>query len=375
MLGATGSIGTQTLDIIKQYPDRFSACALAAYSNAEKLFALAREYRPEFCALVKQAEIPEDLKNIGWFFGETAASDMLKVCGAQDALCAVVGIAGLPTVLTALDYCERVLLANKEALVTGGALVTEKARRLGKPILPDDSELSAIFQCLKAADGNAPERIILTCSGGALRDRTAQELENATVSDVLKHPTWNMGGKITVDCATLMNKGLEVIEAHHLFNMPLDRISVVIHPQSVIHSMVEFCDNAVLAQLGMPDMRGPISYAMGYPERLNYKGKRLDFELLNGLTFQKPDTQRFPCLKYAIEAQRAGGSAPVMLNGANEVAVRAFLEGKIKFGSISRIVKRTLEAVRITGIGCVEDVYAADAEARRLAAVLMEGVE
>ena len=367
VLGATGSIGTQTLDVVRQYPALFKADALAAYSDAQGLFALAREFRPAHCALVKEVEVPEDLRFIDWHFGENAASEMLLAARTDDALCAVVGIAGLQTVLTALDTCGRVLLANKEALVTGGNLVMEKAKRLGRQLLPVDSEHSAIFQCLKAAEGNPARRIILTCSGGALRLKSKEEIENASVSDVLSHPTWRMGSKITVDCASLMNKGLEVIEAHYLFDMPLSKIDVVIHPQSVIHSMVEFEDGAVLAQLGNPDMRGPISYAMGHPGRIDYHGKKLDFTLLSALTFETPDTERFPCLNMAREALKAGGTAPVILNGANEVAVAAFLKNGIRFGQIPEIVMKTLERCPVTGVSSCEDVYAADRLARETA--------
>lgn len=368
ILGATGSIGTQALDIVRRYPDRFRACVLAANSDSEGLFRLAREFRPDVCALVKEPdEIPDDLKKIEWIFGPDAAERSLDATRADDALCAVVGIAGLGAVLKALDACDRVLLANKEALVTGGDLVTAKAARLKKPILPVDSEHSAIFQCLRASMGNRPSRIILTCSGGALRAFERDKIENATVADVLRHPTWKMGAKITVDCASLVNKGLEVIEAHHLFNMPAEKIDVVIHPQSVIHSMVEFEDGAILAQLGAPDMRGPISYAMGDPDRLDYGGKRLNFAELGSLSFSAPDGERFPCLGYAIEALKAGGTAPVTLNGANEEAVAAFLSGKIRFGQIAFAIRKALDAAQPLAVRNVEDVYTADREARLLA--------
>ena len=367
VLGATGSIGTQTLDIIRQHPESFKACALAAGTRSDELFALAREFKPECCALVKETQIPDDLKHIEWYFGTDCAERMVRETKADDALCAVVGIAGLGAVLAALDSCERVLLANKEALVTGGTLVTEKARRLGKLLLPVDSEHSAIFQCLQAANGNEPRRLILTCSGGALRNLTKAEIDNATVTDVLKHPTWRMGSKITVDCASLMNKGLEVIEAHHLFKMPLERIKVVIHPQSVIHSLVEFEDNALLAQLGQPDMRGPIGYAMGYPERVPFGGKPLDLETLSALTFEAPDTERFPCLAYAIEAQKRGGSMPVTLNGANEAAVASFLKGEIKFSMIAETVHAALDNFYAERVESVEEVYEYDTQAREYA--------
>ena len=372
ILGATGSIGTQTLDLVRRYPDRFEASALVAHSSAEKLFELVREFRPKVAALAMEpAEIPEDVRFCEWIFGPDCAVKAIQAAKPQDALCAIVGVAGLDAVWAALDVCERVLLANKEALVTGGDLVMDKAARLDKPMLPVDSEHSAIFQCLQAKQGNPVRRLHLTASGGALRDWTADRMRTATVRDVLAHPTWRMGGKITEDCATMVNKGLEVIEAHHLFQMPADRISVVVHPQSVIHSMIEFEDGAVLAQLGNPDMRGPIGYAMGYPERLPYDARPLDFAALGQLTFAAPDLTRFPCLKMAYGALTAGGSMPVVLNGANEAAVAAFLREQIPFGCISEIIEETLERSPRTEIACIGDVHAADAAARKIAAEII----
>ena len=369
ILGATGSIGTQALDIVRRYPDRFSAVCLAAHSSAEKLFDLVREFRPQVAALaVEPKEIPEDVKFCQWIFGEDSARQALAASKPQDALCAIVGIAGLDAVWTALDVCEHVLLANKEALVTGGDLVMEKAARLNIPMLPVDSEHSAIFQCLQGKAGNPVRRLLLTASGGALRTWTKEAMATATVRDVLAHPTWNMGGKITVDCATMLNKGLEIIEAHHLFSMPGEKIDVVVHPQSIIHSMIEFEDGAVLAQLGMPDMRGPIGYAMGYPERIPYDAKLLDFAAIGHLDFAAPDFDRFPCLRMAIESLKAGGSAPVILNGANEAAVAAFLHEQIPFGRISEIIDSALQAVPQRAIASIADVYQADAEAREAAA-------
>ena len=372
ILGATGSIGTQALDIVRRYPEAFKADCLTACGSAEKLFELCRAFRPGVAALVKEPkEIPADLRGIQWFFGPDSTVQALVASKCQDALCAIVGIAGLDAVWHALDVCERVLLANKEALVTGGDLVMAKAARTGKPLLPVDSEHSAIFQCLQARQGNPVKKLLLTCSGGALRNWKKEDIYHATVRDVLAHPTWNMGGKITVDCATMVNKGLEIIEAHHLFHMPADRIDVVVHPQSVIHSMIEFEDGAVLAQLGMPDMRGPIGYAMGYPERLPYEAKRLDFYALAHLDFRAPDFDRFPALLMAIDALKAGGSAPVVLNGANEAAVGAFLREQIPFGRIPEIIDHALQTVPRTEIGSIADVYAADAEARRVAETMI----
>ena len=368
ILGATGSIGTQALDLVRRYPDRFSAACLTAQCSSEKLFALVREFRPQAAGLVCEPEaIPEDLRFCQWFFGPDCSVEVLKAVKPDAALCAITGIAGLDAVWTALDACSQVLLANKEALVTGGDLVMEKARRLNRPLLPVDSEHSAIFQCLQAAQGNPVRSLLLTASGGALRDWPKERIDSARVEDVLRHPTWNMGRKITVDCASMVNKGLEVIEAHHLFQMPVERIQVVVHPQSIIHSMVEFEDGAVLAQLGNPDMRGPIGYAMAYPERLSYEAKRLSFAEIANLSFAAPDLTRFPALGYAIEALKAGGAMPIVLNGANEEAVAAFLDGRIPFGRIPEILRDALDRVPQRSVKAIADVYQTDADARACA--------
>ena len=368
ILGATGSIGTQALDLVRRYPERFSATCLTAHASSEKLFELVRTFRPKTAGLVCEPEhIPEDLRFCEWFFGSDCSVKALEAAKPQDALCAITGIAGLDAVWTALDVCEHVLLANKEALVTGGDLVMEKARRLNKPMLPVDSEHSAIFQCLRAAEGNPVRSIILTASGGALREWPKDKIENACVDDVLKHPTWNMGSKITVDCASMVNKGLEIIEAHHLFDMSAEKIRVVVHPQSIIHSMVEFEDGAVLAQMGHPDMRGPIGYAMAYPERIPYDAKPLSFADIGSLSFMEPDLDRFPALGYAIEALKRGGAMPIVLNGANEAAVSAFLHKQIPFGRIPEIILNALESVEQRAIRTIGDVYETDALARACA--------
>ena len=368
ILGATGSIGTQALDLVRRHPDRFSAVCLTAGSSHEKLFELVREFRPQAAGLVcETAEIPGDLRFCQWFFGPDCSVRVLEAVKPDAALCAITGIAGLDAVWTALDACKQVLLANKEALVTGGSLVTEKARRKNVPLLPVDSEHSAIFQCLQAAQGNSVKSLILTASGGALRDWPKEAIERATVDEVLRHPTWNMGRKITTDCASMVNKGLEIMEAHHLFGLPAEKIRAVIHPQSVIHSMVEFVDGAVLAQLGNPDMRGPIGYAMAYPERIPYDAKPLDFATIGSLTFAEPDLDRFPALGYAVEALKAGPWATIVFNGANEAAVAAFLEGRVPFGQIPRLIRAALDRVSPRPIRSIEDVYQADADARECA--------
>ena len=368
VLGATGSIGTQTLDMISRYPQRFSATCLTAYSSCEKLFELVRRFRPLTAGLVVEPEfIPEDVRFCEWFFGADCSTRALRAAKSNAALCAITGIAGLDTVMTALDICDEVLLANKEALVTGGDLVTEKARRLNKPLLPVDSEHSAIFQCLRGAEGNKLSKIFLTASGGPFRTWTKEQLEGATKAQALNHPTWNMGSKITIDSASMFNKALEIIEAKWLFNVEPEQIEVVVHPQSIVHSMIAFEDGAVLAQLGVPDMRVPILYAMTFPERIESAVPTPDFAALGALTFEKGDPVRFPALRLAYEALHEGGAACCMLNAANEVAVEAFLNDKIPFGVISRTVQETLNRVGHQPLTNLSDVYAADALARKTA--------
>ena len=368
LLGSTGSIGTQALDVAARHADRFQIIALTANTNAEKLFAQARRFHPRMCGLVREPQsIPEDLKRIDWVFGPECLKAAATLPEADDVLVSVVGFAGLPAVMDALGAGKRVLLANKEALVAGGALVTEAARKAGKPLLPVDSEHSAIFQCLRARDTNAPSRILLTASGGPFRTWRAEEIENATVEQALRHPNWSMGRKITIDSASMMNKALEIIEARWLFDMPPEKIDVLIHPQSIVHSMVEFADGGVLAQLGVPDMRLPILYAMAFPDRLETGAKPLDLAQIGSLTFEAPDRAKFPGMFLAYDALRAGGAACAMLNAANEVAVGAFLSGRIPFGRIWQLNRDTLEAAGDQPADSVEAVFAADALARRVA--------
>ena len=368
ILGATGSIGRQALDIARRVPDQFRVTLLTAHSRAEALFELVREFRPAVAALTAEPDtLPEDVRFCQWYFGEDAVRQAVLAAKADDVLSAVVGVAGLPAAMAALDVSGRLLLANKESLVTGGALVMGKAAALHKPIVPVDSEHSAIFQCLQAQGGNPVSRLILTASGGPFRTWEKGDIERATRAQALGHPTWKMGAKSTVDCAGMMNKGFEVIEAHHLFSMPMEKIDVIVHPQSVIHSMIEFEDGAVLAQLGAPDMRVPIGYAMGYPARIPFGGERLDFARIASLTFEAPDVERFPCLRMAIDAQKAGGVMPVALNGANEEAVAAFLDERIPFGGIARTVETVLARTENASVREIGDVYEADRRARFMA--------
>lgn len=375
ILGSTGSIGTQALELVRLHPEEFRVVALTARSSREKLFEQVREFRPEVAALtepIPMSEIPEDVRFCRWVMGEEALRVAAAEVPADMVLVSVVGIAGLQSVMDALGANRQVLLANKEALVTGGHLVMDAAKRIGKPILPVDSEHSAIFQCLQAAGGNQPVRLLLTASGGPFRTWTREQMQNATRAQALKHPNWSMGAKITIDSASMFNKALEIIEAHWLFDMPPEKIQVVVHPQSIVHSAVEFADGAVLAQLGVPDMRVPIAYAMTYPRRIPTGSKPLDLFSIGTLTFEPGDPVRFPALRLAGECLNAGGAACTILNGANEMAVAAFLRDEIPFGAISRIVEGTLEACGAMPADTLEDIFHADLEARRVAKEIAE---
>ncbi len=370
ILGSTGSIGTQALELVRLHPEEFRVVALTARSSREKLFEQVREFRPEVAALtepIPMSEIPEDVRFCRWVMGADALHAAAAEVPADMVLVSVVGIAGLQSVMDALGANRQVLLANKEALVTGSHLVMDAAKRIGKPILPVDSEHSAIFQCLQGAGGNQPVRLLLTASGGPFRTWTREQMQNATRAQALKHPNWSMGAKITIDSASMFNKALEIIEAHWLFDMPPEKIQVVVHPQSIVHSAVEFADGAVLAQLGVPDMRVPIAYAMTYPRRIPTGSKPLDLFSIGTLTFEPGDPVRFPALRLAGGCLNAGGAACTILNGANEMAVAAFLRDEIPFGAISRIVEGTLEACGAMPADTLEDIFHADLEARRVA--------
>ncbi len=375
ILGSTGSIGTQALELVRLHPEEFRVVALTARSSREKLFEQVREFRPEVAGLtepIPMSEIPEDVRFCRWVMGEEALRVAAAEVPADMVLVSVVGIAGLQSVMDALGANRQVLLANKEALVTGGHLVMDAAKRIGKPILPVDSEHSAIFQCLQGAGGNQPVRLLLTASGGPFRTWTREQMQNATRAQALKHPNWSMGAKITIDSASMFNKALEIIEAHWLFDMPPEKIQVVVHPQSIVHSAVEFADGAMLAQLGVPDMRVPIAYAMTYPRRIPTGSKPLDLFSIGTLTFEPGDPVRFPALRLAGECLNAGGAACTILNGANEMAVAAFLRDEIPFGAISRIVEGTLEACGAMPADTLEDIFQADLEAHRRAKEIAE---
>lgn len=372
ILGSTGSIGTQALQVAALHADRYQVTALVARSSYTLFFEQVRAFRPRLAGLVVRPDaIPDDLKQIEWVFGEEALTFAAEHADADDVLVSVVGIAGLSAVMKAFQSGKRVLLANKEPLVAGGALVTEAARRAGKPLLPVDSEHSAIFQCLQGAQGNTPRRLLLTASGGPFRTWQKRDIYRATKAQALKHPNWSMGQKITIDSATMMNKALEVIEARWLFDMPAEKIDVLVHPQSVVHSMVEYEDGAVIAQMGTPDMRLPILYAMSWPERLATGGQALDWSQIGALTFEAPDTDKFPALNLAYAALKAGGTAAAVMNGANEAAVQAFLEDRICFGRIAQVVEETMQRISVVHSPSLEEVFEADQAARAAAQELL----
>lgn len=376
ILGSTGSIGESTLDVVSRHPEKFRVFALAGHKQVEKLEAQCRTFRPEY-AVVADAEhaarLEALLKRDGTatqvLHGAQALVDVASADEVSGVMCAIVGAAGLPSALAAAQKGKTIYLANKETLVVSGALFMETARANGAAVLPVDSEHNAVFQVLpRDYTGRLNEHgirsIILTASGGPFLTADLNTFDRITPAQAVKHPNWSMGRKISVDSATMMNKGLELIEAHWLFDCPPDKLEVVIHPQSVIHSMVRYRDGSVLAQLGNPDMRTPIAYCLGLPERIDSGVGDLDFDALSALTFQKPDFDRFPCLKLAYEAMNAGGAAPCVLNAANEAAVAAFLDGRIKFTDIAKTVAHCLAQDFSDGIGDIGGLLAQDARTR-----------
>ncbi|GAB3628577.1 1-deoxy-D-xylulose 5-phosphate reductoisomerase [Pandoraea terrae] len=383
ILGSTGSIGVNTLDVVSRHPDRFTVHALSAHRNLERLFEQCVAYRPalavvadahgaaELSARLRAADVRTEVRH--------GAAALVEIAGAAEAdtvVAAIVGAAGLNPVLEAARAGKRILLANKEALVLSGALFMATAERAGATLLPLDSEHNAIFQCLPrgaVAGGEGArvlrgvERLVLTASGGPFRERELASLHDVTPDEACAHPNWVMGRKISVDSASMMNKGLEVIEAHWLFGVSAERIEVLIHPQSVIHSMVSYTDGSMLAQLGNPDMRTPIAHALAFPDRIASGVRPLDLAEIGKLTFEAPDLRRFPCLRLAFEALRRAGTAGALLNAANEVAVDAFLAGRIRFTDISQIVEHVLDAVPVGPALSLDDVLDADRRARTLA--------
>ncbi|HEV2857558.1 MAG TPA: 1-deoxy-D-xylulose-5-phosphate reductoisomerase [Solirubrobacterales bacterium] len=363
VLGSTGSIGTQALEVIGR-SDQLQAVGLAAGSGWEAVLEQAREHGVPTVALADE-EVAERARG-AWsgrvLSGEEGIRELIASSGADLVLNAIVGAAGLGSTIVALSEGIDVALANKESLVLGGELVMALAEATGARLLPVDSEHSALFQLIGAEAPGTVEQLVLTASGGPFRGR--DDLSEVSVADALAHPTWRMGGRITIDSATLMNKGFEAIEAHHLFAVPYERIDVVVHPQSLVHSLIHLVDGSSLAHLGYPDMRVPISYALHYPERVDVDVPQLDLAAAGSFTFEQPDLETFACLRLALEAGRAGGTAPTVLNAADEVAVAAFLEERIPFTAIPAVIERVLEEMPAQGVSHFDDLFAADAEAR-----------
>ncbi|PKL42835.1 MAG: 1-deoxy-D-xylulose-5-phosphate reductoisomerase [Candidatus Riflebacteria bacterium HGW-Riflebacteria-1] len=376
ILGATGSIGCSTLEVVRNNPDRLSVRALTGGKNWQLLAKQALECHPDLVVIADKSAYG-DLKNalsgsqIRVEAGDEAIVAAVEVQPLDAVVAAIVGSAGLSPVMAAIDKGLQICLANKETLVVGGSLVMQAVKRAGVDLLPVDSEHSAIFQCLQSAQTNPLHKIIITASGGPFRQFSSGQLAAVTPEQALKHPNWDMGGKITIDSSTLMNKGLEVIEAHWLFNAAYDNIEVVVHPQSIIHSLVEFSDGSVIAQLGWPDMKLPIQYALSWPTRWSPPLPPLDLAKVASMTFEPPDTTRFPCLAYAYEAGRAGGIMPCVLNAANEIAVAAFLRRQIGFMSIPAIIRKTMDSFSNKQVTTVGQLLEVDAQARETATSLL----
>lgn len=371
ILGSTGSIGVQTLDVVEQHRDIFEVELLTANNNVELLAAQAVKFKPNSVVICNDGHYgalsallkDEDVKV---FAGADSVVELVRILNVDIVVAAMVGFSGLRPAMEAIRSGKAVALANKETLVAAGALVTKAAKENNVPILPVDSEHSAIFQSLQGEKA-AVEKLILTASGGPFRDAGKDEIYNAAREQALKHPNWNMGAKVTIDSASMMNKGLEMIEASWLFGMPAEQIEIVVHPQSIIHSMVQFSDGSVKAQMGMPDMRVPIQYALSYPYRLDLNTPRVDFPKIGELTFQAPDMERFPALSLAFEAHRAGGNMACIMNGANEAAVNAFLNGRILFGKIPEIIEKCMGKCSFLKNPSLEDIFQTHMQAVRTA--------
>src|SRR3989339_1732989 len=345
ILGSTGSIGTQTLDIVRQFPDEFKIVGLTANKNSDLLLKQIKEFRPKAVAVMDSSKIGE-LKNFSSCQVYSGMDGLKKIAALDEAdtiVNSLVGSVGIEPTYHAIKHNKNIALANKETLVAAGSVIMDEAKKNNVNLMPIDSEHSAIFQCLNGENVSEVEKITLTCSGGPFKNHNNGQLRNVTVKDALNHPTWSMGSKITIDSATLMNKGFEVIEAHWLYGIDYEKIKIVVHPQSIVHSLVEFVDKSAIAQLGMPDMKIPIQYALTYPKRFENIQTPLDLVKIKTLEFSEPDFEKFPCLKYAYEAGNAGGTLPAVMNAANETAVYAFLENKIRFLDIPRLIRKMMD--------------------------------
>jgi len=373
LIGSTGSIGKQTLEVVAAHPDRFSIKSLAARQSLDLLVEQALKFRPELVAVLDESLLPDlerrlqgsGIQALGGMAGVIEAA---RISSANWLVSSLVGMAGLQPSLAALQAGKHLALANKETLVVAGQLMMETARQKGLSVLPIDSEHSALFQCFQGQPMESVAKVILTASGGPFRQTPREQLSQLTAAQALKHPTWNMGAKITIDSASMMNKGFEVLEAHHLFGLSLDQVDVWVHPQSIIHSLVEFVDGSVLAQLGPPDMRTPISYALSYPERWAPIWSQLHLEHMKQLTFEEPRWEDFPCLRLAFECGKKGGSWSAVLNAANEVAVEFFLQDRIHFGDLARMIETTLSAHNPVMNPSLDDLLEVDTWARAFAA-------
>ena len=377
ILGSTGSIGTQALDVIRQHPDLYEAYALTANDSVEKLAEQAREFNPAAVVIANEARY-EELKakladtDVKVYAGHKALCEIVEAGPVDMVLAALVGFAGLEPTIRAIKARKKICLANKETLVVAGELILDLVSKYHVDLLPVDSEHSAIFQCLVGEEMNEVDKILLTCSGGPFRNFTHEQLLTVTAADALRHPTWKMGAKITIDSASLMNKGFEVMEAKWLFGVPAEKIEVLVHPQSVVHRGVQFKDGAVKAQLGVPDMRLPIQYAFSFPKRLPLNGDRLDLFSTRKLEFFKPDVQKFPCLRLAYEAISEGGNMPCILNAANEVANAAFRRGECSFLGMAEVIERTMRQASFDKTPNLDTYFQTDAEARQIAASLLK---
>lgn len=377
ILGSTGSIGTQALDVIRQHPDLYEAYALTANDSVEKLAEQAREFNPAAVVIANETRY-EELKakladtDVKVYAGHKALCEIVEAGPVDMVLAALVGFAGLEPTIRAIKARKKICLANKETLVVAGELILDLVSKYHVDLLPVDSEHSAIFQCLVGEEMNEVDKILLTCSGGPFRNFTHEQLLTVTAADALRHPTWKMGAKITIDSASLMNKGFEVMEAKWLFGVPAEKIEVLVHPQSVVHSGVQFKDGVVKAQLGVPDMRLPIQYAFSFPKRLPLNGDRLDLFSTRKLEFFKPDVQKFPCLRLAYEALSEGGNMPCILNAANEVANAAFRRGECSFLGMAEVIERTMRQASFDKTPNLDTYFQTDAEARQMAASLLK---
>ncbi len=362
ILGSTGSIGTQTLEIVKQYPKEFKVVGLTANKNIGLLKEQIREFRPKAVAVMdkNKAEELQKTDSVQVYSGIEGLNKIASLSEAGTIVNSLVGSVGIEPTYSAIKSKKNIALANKETLVAAGSVIMEEVKKNEITLMPIDSEHSAIFQCLNGENINEVSKIIITCSGGPFKNFTRQQLEAATAADALKHPTWNMGSKITIDSSTLMNKGFEVIEAHWLYGIDYKKIDVVIHPQSIVHSLVEFVDKSVVAQLGLPNMKIPIQYALSYPKRFQSFQASLDLAKIRALEFREPDFEMFPCLKYAYEAGNTGGTLPAVMNAANEIAVHAFLENRIRFLDIQKLIKKMMGKHKIIKNPSLKDIIEVD---------------